>query len=275
MPLTSQFFRGDSRLEGAAVRDAEHIFAGARGDFVGKIQTALNLLDGAGLDVDNAFGPLTAAAVSTYKRKRGIVNYAGQIDPIVGRGTMTALDGEMAKREQLPPPPNKLPDLPPPEPPPPESTDFAIRAEAETDGGVPMQANYPPDFFQIVDMTNKRAAVYRYEFPEGRGVLGMFPFEATLRRFRTERAYALERLENPADYMTTINVDEDGVESFQSALAIRLYKAATAPPAIPMFLHASLRFKVASRPSSMTSTTHGHLRFVKLIDYPPPRMKLA
>src|ERR1700709_1124361 len=47
MALKSNLFAGDSKLETAAVSDAAHIVQGARGDHVQKIQTALQLVDGA------------------------------------------------------------------------------------------------------------------------------------------------------------------------------------------------------------------------------------
>jgi peptidoglycan hydrolase-like protein with peptidoglycan-binding domain len=78
MSLQSKLFRGDPKLEAAAVSDSAHIMLGASGPHVLKIQTALNLLDGAGLDPDSKYGPATAAAVLAYKRKRNIVNRSYQ-----------------------------------------------------------------------------------------------------------------------------------------------------------------------------------------------------
>ena len=45
MPLQSQLFKGDRALEACAVQDSAHIQLGAFGQHVGKIQTALFLLD--------------------------------------------------------------------------------------------------------------------------------------------------------------------------------------------------------------------------------------
>ena len=78
MALTSKLFAGDQALEAAATRDAAHIQMGARGPHVEKIQTALNLLDGAGLKADSAYGPGTAKAVLAYKTKRDIINRSYQ-----------------------------------------------------------------------------------------------------------------------------------------------------------------------------------------------------
>jgi hypothetical protein len=97
MALQSQLFRGDLKLEAAAVSDPAHILPGDAGDHVRKIQLALIQLDGAVIDSDGKFGPATAAAVLAYKQKRGIINrtYQTKPDNIVGKMTMNALDQEM------------------------------------------------------------------------------------------------------------------------------------------------------------------------------------
>ncbi len=100
MALLSQLFAGDQQLLAAATRDAGHIISGARGPHVGKIQEALNSLDGAKLTVDSQYGPKTAAAVAAFKTKRNILNTAGKIDNIVGIKTMAALDSEVLAKEK-------------------------------------------------------------------------------------------------------------------------------------------------------------------------------
>src|SRR5262249_24819612 len=102
MALQSQLFRGDPKLEAAAVSDPAHILPGARGPPVAKTQGALNALEDAGLDEDGAYGPATAAAVLAYKRQRDIVNrsYQTQADNIVGKMTIAAMDKEMLQWEQ-------------------------------------------------------------------------------------------------------------------------------------------------------------------------------
>ena len=102
MALQSKLFRGDSKLEAAAVSDPAHIMIGAKGDHVRKIQQALTILDGADIDHDGAYGHKTAAAVLAYKQKRNIINrtYQTKADNIVGKMTIAALDREMLKREQ-------------------------------------------------------------------------------------------------------------------------------------------------------------------------------
>ena len=52
MGLQSKLFRGDPKLEAAAVSDPAHIMLGASGEHVHKIQTALILLDGAAISAD-------------------------------------------------------------------------------------------------------------------------------------------------------------------------------------------------------------------------------
>jgi peptidoglycan hydrolase-like protein with peptidoglycan-binding domain len=87
MALQSHLFRGDLKLEAAAVSDRDHIVPGAFGDHVRKIQLALIRLDGATVTPDGAYGPPTAAAALAYKQRRNIINYSYQTkaDNIVGR----------------------------------------------------------------------------------------------------------------------------------------------------------------------------------------------
>ena len=102
MSLQSQMFRGDPKLEAAAVSDPAHIVPGARGEHVRKIQLALIKLDGSTIEADGQYGPATATAVLTYKRKRNIVNrtYQTQADNVVGKMTVTALDEELLRLER-------------------------------------------------------------------------------------------------------------------------------------------------------------------------------
>jgi hypothetical protein len=90
------------------VKDSAHVLKGARGAHVGKIQTALFILEGALIDDDeltaSAYGPSTASAVLAYKKKRDIVNrsYQQRADDIVGKMTIASLDRELAIGEQKP-----------------------------------------------------------------------------------------------------------------------------------------------------------------------------
>jgi peptidoglycan hydrolase-like protein with peptidoglycan-binding domain len=104
MPLLSQMFSGDAKLEACAVHDSAHIAQGARGDHVSKIQSALNLVDRATLQIDGIYGAFTAAAVLRYKQVRNIVNrsYQQQADNVVGRMTIDRLDKDVLAAEQNP-----------------------------------------------------------------------------------------------------------------------------------------------------------------------------
>jgi hypothetical protein len=104
MPLQSQLFRGDPKLEAAATSNPAHIVPGATGPHVAKIQRALNELDGAQLDEDGIYGQETAAAVLAYKSKRDIINFSYQkeADNIVGIMTVAFLDREMLGKEAGP-----------------------------------------------------------------------------------------------------------------------------------------------------------------------------
>jgi peptidoglycan hydrolase-like protein with peptidoglycan-binding domain len=108
MGLQSRLFARDPKLEAAAVSNPAHIVPGAVGDHVGKIQQALRALDGAVInsaELDGKrYGPSTANAVLSYKRKRNIINrsYQTQADDIVGIMTIAALDKEMFQKEQAP-----------------------------------------------------------------------------------------------------------------------------------------------------------------------------
>jgi peptidoglycan hydrolase-like protein with peptidoglycan-binding domain len=103
--LQSALFRDDAKLEAAATSDPAHLLVGSSGAHVGKIQTALAILDGAVISPDEvqqtSYGSTTAGAVLEYKRKRNIVNrsYQTQADAIVGKMTMASLDAEMVKQE--------------------------------------------------------------------------------------------------------------------------------------------------------------------------------
>ena len=101
MALKAELFRGDPKLEAAAVSDPAHIVPGATGMHVRKIQEALMQLDGATIQANSNYDSATAAAVFAYKQKRDIVNRSYQTKPdnIVGKMTMAALDKEMLENE--------------------------------------------------------------------------------------------------------------------------------------------------------------------------------
>jgi hypothetical protein len=107
--LRSQLFRGNSRLEHAAVDHSTHItFRQSnpeKGDFVSKIQEALVILDNAIITGDDVgtqtYKEPTANAVLAYKSgARNIVgSYQTSPDNIVGIMTIARMDQEMADFE--------------------------------------------------------------------------------------------------------------------------------------------------------------------------------
>jgi len=105
MALRSNLFRGDQKLEAAAVSHSAHVVPGSFGEHVSKIQQALVELDAAEIAPNElaamSYGPATAHAVLFYKQKRNIINrsYQTQADNIVGIMTMAALDNELIQNE--------------------------------------------------------------------------------------------------------------------------------------------------------------------------------
>lgn len=105
MPLKSDLFKGDPKLEACALHHSAHITPGMRGEQIGKIQSALGTLipdrQIEKLELDQKrYGPSTAAAVSDYKTRRKIINFSYQRTPdnIVGKMTIAAMDDELAHR---------------------------------------------------------------------------------------------------------------------------------------------------------------------------------
>jgi len=111
MPLESKLFKGDPALAACHVQDSAHITSGAVGPHVGKIHTALFILDNYSVARDELrtqrYGESTAAGVLAYKRKRNIINlsYQTQADNIVGKMTVAAMDAELFRKEHAPVPP--------------------------------------------------------------------------------------------------------------------------------------------------------------------------
>jgi len=111
MPLESKLFKGDPALNACLVEDSAHITPGAVGPHVGKIHTALFILDDFSVARDELamerYGETTAAGVLAYKRKRNIINYSyeTQADNIVGKMTIAAMDAELFRKQYRPVPP--------------------------------------------------------------------------------------------------------------------------------------------------------------------------
>lgn len=108
MPLTSRLFSGDARLEACLTQDSAHLTPGTKGEFVGKVQAALEHIDELRIDetelATDTYGPSTTNAVLAYKKKRQIINrsYQKTEDNVVGKMTIERLDREMAILEGAP-----------------------------------------------------------------------------------------------------------------------------------------------------------------------------
>ncbi len=110
MPLVSNLFRDNTRLNACLTSDPAHVVPGDAGEHVHLIQVAVGYLDGATIDdgelTTYRYGPSTANAVLAYKQKRNIINraYQSTADNIVGKMTIAALDKEMANAQYVPKP---------------------------------------------------------------------------------------------------------------------------------------------------------------------------
>ena len=97
MPLISARFRDVQELQNCLVNDQDHLVSGVSGWHVTLVQEALldlgEELPTAG--ADGIYGDETVAAVLHYKTVRNIVGASGQIDGIVGKKTIAALDAEI------------------------------------------------------------------------------------------------------------------------------------------------------------------------------------
>ena len=106
MALSSFLFAGNARLEACAIQDSAHVLLGDSGTHVGKIQAALEAIDGLFISGDEwqskRYGSSTSAAVLQYKSTRNIINrsYQSKADAIVGRMTIATLDADMAAIER-------------------------------------------------------------------------------------------------------------------------------------------------------------------------------
>lgn len=104
--LISSLLRDDTRLQACLVDDTAHLTPGAQGPPVAKVQMALLALDWLRIDSgeirSQTYGPSTAAAVLSFKTRRGIINFSYQrtADNIVGKMTIAAIDSEMVVWEK-------------------------------------------------------------------------------------------------------------------------------------------------------------------------------
>ena len=114
MPLQSNIFKDNKRLQSCLTSDPAHVTPGSTGEHVRLIQLALQEIDALSIDPDELkeqrYGPSTAAAVLGYKKKRKIINksYQSTEDNIVGKMTIASLDKDMLDLQYTPRPADKL-----------------------------------------------------------------------------------------------------------------------------------------------------------------------
>jgi len=185
MALQSKFFRGDQKLEAAAMSDPAHIVRGASGTHVEKIQRALIILGDATISDDelrnDSYGPSTADAVLIYKQERSIINrsYQTSADNIVGKMTMARLDEEMPTWEAEPHPHVQIKPVSYARTRPARSKElvaalqqsrslelnFAIGASFTALPGIPLALRFQPQKVLVLD----RNSVGRFEVFDGAG----------------------------------------------------------------------------------------------------------
>jgi hypothetical protein len=108
MPLQSNLFKNDTKLEACLVSDPDHVTPGSVGEHVSKIQQALFMTNNAIIDSnelgDTLYGPSTAQAVLAFKGPPRNILGPGQVMPdnIVGKRTIATLDAEMVAIEHPP-----------------------------------------------------------------------------------------------------------------------------------------------------------------------------
>jgi len=106
MPLMSNHFRNNDRLNNCLVNDAAHVVPGQSGSHVELIQNALVAIESSGIAPSERaakiYGNTTASAVLDYKKKRNLINrsYQTTADNIVGKMTIAALDQDMLALER-------------------------------------------------------------------------------------------------------------------------------------------------------------------------------
>lgn len=275
MPLKSEHFRGDARLEACLISDPAHVVLGALGEHVSKIQEALRLLDDLRIDAseirDRKYGLSTAKAVQSFKTRRMIINqrYQRTPDDIVGKMTMAALDEEMLGRQKGGTPPAPIPI--PPKPVEPTSTHFSIRAcgtrdrwyftEEPPDWGGTTRSWEMPDCYQVVDETNRLQALYQalpsastVTLQADKVLAGPEHFHRSPRHFLTASPLPLSGLGCSCLYETTDVLDW---RKLASVMTLRL---PVGNVRVPMFIHLDNQTELVRAANISIS---GKLRFVK------------
>ena len=104
--LKSDLFSGDERLEKCLIEDAAHVIKGNKGEFVGKIQFAVLVLQRGSIQISEIqqmlYGDQTADMILAFKTQRKIINtnYQQTADNIVGKMTIRSLDDGMVEFEK-------------------------------------------------------------------------------------------------------------------------------------------------------------------------------
>lgn len=156
-----------------------HFTQGMSGEAVKKLQLALKnakdndpdppglLADMPAFSINSQYDKAFADAIEFYKTQKGILNYAGKIDRIVGIKTIHELDKEATKRKQVDPDPR--PVRPPgehkramkncvPEDEVPAGTSFYVRMLLYASGGEGIELS--KYWFAVRDKTNGLSALY-------------------------------------------------------------------------------------------------------------------
>lgn len=180
----------DDCARGRPSEVASHFTVGDQGEHIRRVQVALQGVranePGLGIpsfDVNGEYDEDFAKAVARYKERRGILNWSGKVDAIVGIKTIRSLDNDAKrhKREDPSPHPKKPEIRPRPAPVPrcmpdsevPASQQFEVRLLGGGSGGEIVEiALY---YFAIWDRANDISTLYKLR-SGGLGAPGPIPF---------------------------------------------------------------------------------------------------
>ncbi|WP_274627284.1 hypothetical protein [Arvimicrobium flavum] len=185
MPLVSQLFSANRRLQACLIDNSAHVLHGSKGEHVELIQAALIRLrflePGDGLAEAGEYGTRTADAVLRYKQMFDIVNrtYQRTADDIVGRMTIASLDAHMAVFDSVrnvpPVPLHEFPDrvlIGPVSSNPRQMVAFATTGAVTA--GLPVRGAFTPPLSELpADM---QEVVWRSNLAKIEGTPSMYPF---------------------------------------------------------------------------------------------------
>lgn len=167
------FQRLENCANGVPNEVASHFAMGQQGEHIRRVQTALSTIAdrlpelGIGaVTVNGSYDAAFANAVARYKQARRILNYANQVDNIVGRKTIASLDQDVATLQDGPRPPHLMPIDPRPRPTGsclpvdqcPYSQSFTLQMLGGLTGGEVMEGGVY--LFDMHDVANDLAARY-------------------------------------------------------------------------------------------------------------------